>query len=67
MINRELKAEIVRNYGAQYVFAATMGIREATVSAVVRGKKELDDKSKQEWAKTLNTEVAYLFQNDRNQ
>ena len=62
MINNELKAEIIRHYGAQYTFAALLGIREATVSAVVRGRQELDDKSKRKWAEVLNTDAERLFQ-----
>ena len=66
MINNELKAEIVRNYGTQYVFAASLGIREATVSAVVRGRKQLDKKSMLLWAKTLKTDASSLFPGGKN-
>lgn len=45
-MNRELKAKIIRKFGAQYPFAAELGIREATVSAVVGGEYVLDDKKK---------------------
>jgi hypothetical protein len=60
-MNRALKAEIIRKFGAQYSFAAALGIREATVSAVVRGKYVLDDKQKQEWALALEMDAEKLF------
>jgi hypothetical protein len=60
-MNKELKAEIVRKFGAQYPFAAALGIREATVSAVVRGKHILNDKKKQEWARVLGIDPEKLF------
>ena len=60
-MNRELKAEIIRRYGAQYPFAAALGIREATVSAVIRGRYQLDSKNKQRWAEALQADVSTLF------
>jgi len=52
-VNKNLKAEIIRKYGAQYPFAHDMGIREATVSAVIRGQRTLDEEEKKKWADTL--------------
>jgi hypothetical protein len=60
-MNRALKAEIIRRFGAQYPFAAALGIREATVSAVVRGKYVLDDKQRKEWALALETDAEKIF------
>lgn len=56
MIKKELKAEIIRKFGAQYPFAAALGIRESTVSAVIRGHYVLDDVSKRRWAEALGIE-----------
>ena len=61
-MNRELKAEIIRHYGAQYPFAAALGIREATVSAVIRGRYTPDDETKRKWAALLGVDVKRLFQ-----
>lgn len=55
-MNKELKGEIIRKYGAQFPFAAALGIREATVSAVIRGHHVLDDVSKRRWAEALGIE-----------
>jgi len=62
-MNKELKAEIIRRYGAQFNFAAVLGIREATVSAVIRGHHTLDDESKRRWAEVLGImDYERLFQ-----
>jgi hypothetical protein len=66
-MNKELKAEIIRKYGAQFPFAAVLGIREATVSAVIRGHHILDDVSKRMWAEALGIEdYERLFQGAGN-
>ncbi len=61
-MNKELKAAIILRYGAQYPFAAALGIREATVSAVIRGHYVLDTDSQRKWAKILRAPVKRLFQ-----
>jgi hypothetical protein len=63
-MNRELKAEIVRRYGVQYIFAQKLGIREGTVSAVIRGHHALDESKKRQWADALGADVERLFQED---
>jgi len=60
-VNNELKAEIIRKHGCQYPFAARLGIREAFVSAVIRGHAELDELQKNKWAKALGADVNKLF------
>ena len=52
-MNLELKAAIIRKYGAQFPFAADLGIREATVSAVIRGRLILDEGNRKKWAQAL--------------
>jgi len=64
-MNLELKAAIVRRYGAQYPFAAALGIRESTVSAVVRGHRVLNDEEKSKWAAALGGSVKKLFQEEK--
>jgi len=63
-MNKELKAEIIRRFGAQYPFAAFLGIREATVSGVIRGRKTLDASTKRKWAAALEKDVRQLFPDD---
>lgn len=65
-MNKELKAEIIRRFGAQYLFAAAMGIREATVSAVVRGHQILDDRTKRKWSDVLLCESEDIFPEGAN-
>jgi len=60
-MNKELKAAIIRRYGAQYPFAAALGIREATVSAVVRGHCTLNAEEMQKWATLLGVNGKKLF------
>ena len=36
-INKELKAEIIRKYGAQYPFAAELGISRRTLQNKLKG------------------------------
>lgn len=55
-MNRELKAAIIRRYGAQYRFAAALGIQEAIVSGVVTGKKALSQEDQRKWAKLLGVD-----------
>jgi len=64
-MNRNLKAEIVRKYGVQYFFAQALGIRENTVSAVVRGSKEIPAAEKQRWAENLGVPVKKLFAEEK--
>lgn len=66
-MNLELKAEIIRKYGAQFPFAAALGIREATVSAVIRGHHVLDDANRRRWAEALGIkDYERLFQGASN-
>lgn len=55
-MNRELKAAIIRRYGAQYHFAAALGIQEKIVSSVVRGRKALNEKDQRKWSKLLGVD-----------
>jgi plasmid maintenance system antidote protein VapI len=66
-INRNLKSEIVRTYGAQCNFAGAMGLRETVVSGVIRGRLNLSDDEKHRWAKSLDAPVDKIFpQEDTN-
>jgi len=60
-MNKVLKGEIVKKYGAQYPFAHDLNIRESEVSKVIRGKKQLDPDEKKVWADALNVEVSEIF------
>ena len=60
-MNRELRAAIIRKHGAQFHFAAALGIRESMVSGVVTGRQVLDPDTKREWAAALDAPVKRLF------
>jgi plasmid maintenance system antidote protein VapI len=60
-INKELKAEIIRSFGAQYPFAAALEIRESTVSAVIRGHQTLSNDEMKRWADVLKTDIKSIF------
>ncbi len=55
-MNRQLKAEIIRRFGAQYPFAHALGIREATVSSVIQGKRSLTEDEQRKWADLLSVD-----------
>lgn len=60
-MNKQLKAEIIRKYGSQYLFAGALGIREATVSSVVRNRKRLGEVQRRVWAAALGVDERQLF------
>jgi plasmid maintenance system antidote protein VapI len=60
-MNLNLKAEVVRKFQTQANFARTLGIRESLVSGVVRGRQNLTDDEKKQWAKALGFSPAKLF------
>ena len=65
-MNKILKAQIIRVYGAQYKFARALDIQETIVSAVIRGRRELDPGSQKQWARLLKSDVGELFPDARN-
>ena len=64
-INRTLKSKIVEHYGSQRNFATEVNIPEVIVSRVVRGRFNLANDEKTQWAEALNTTPEQLF-NDEN-
>lgn len=61
MVNRELKAEIVRRYGSQGNFAHLVGCKQERVSEIVRCRRRLSEAAKKEWASWLGGDVKRLF------
>lgn len=59
--NQELKAEIIRQHGSQYRFAAKLGIQESIVSSVIRGRRSLSESERQRWAERLGVAPEKLF------
>lgn len=45
-INFQLKAELIRRFGSQIEAARILGIREATLSKIVRGYLEPSDRNR---------------------
>jgi len=60
-MNRKLKGKIIEKFEAQYKFARRLGIAETDISAVIRGRKVLDDNTQGKWAKALGCEAEDIF------
>jgi hypothetical protein len=52
-MNKKLKAQIVEHFGSQFLFSQALGIHEAYVSLVVRGKRSLSGNDKKKWVAAL--------------
>jgi len=52
-MNRELKAEIIKLYGSQFSFAQRVKQHESTISKILHGRMDLDDKSQEIWSEAL--------------
>ncbi len=61
MENRVLKAKIIELFGTQADFAVATGISEPVVSRVIRGRRELTDDEKHQWARMLKAKPKELF------
>lgn len=59
--NLKLKARIVLMFGSQSDFAAKLGMHEARVSQVVRGRRPINMKTRKAWAKALGVKVNDIF------
>ena len=55
-VNLDLKAAIIRKYGSQARFACRIKMDKGSLSEVVRGRKDLNEKQKARWAKLLKVE-----------
>lgn len=60
-MNRNLRAEIIRNFGTQITFARRIGKHESQVSKVIHGIDTLPEKDKKKWARILKTDVSTIF------
>lgn len=60
-MNKNLKAQIVKKYGAQYKFARALDIQETIVRPVIQGRKALDDRGQKHWAKVLKCKPQDIF------
>lgn len=60
-MNRLLKGRIIERYGSQFDFAHALGVHEALVSRVVRGRKVLSEEDRRHWARVLKDDPARLF------
>lgn len=59
--NWKLKARIVETFETQGNFADFMGLHEARVSQVVRGKRRINMGQRKAWAKALGVKVREIF------
>lgn len=60
-MNKKLKAKIIEKYGSQAEFAYDIRTHEAVISRVVRNRRELSPRQKQEWAGKLNCQLKDIF------
>lgn len=60
-MNKNLKAEIIRQFGSQADFALKAGIEEALVSRVIHGRRQLDEAEQNRWAKLLKVRRERVF------
>jgi len=59
--NFRLKVKILEVYGNQADFAQAVGVSEALVSRIVRGRRFLDEADKKAWARKLKCKRADVF------
>jgi len=60
-MNKKLKAKIVEHFCTQVDFAEALRIDEAVVSRIVRGRRELTDDGKKQWAEALDCKPEEIF------
>ena len=63
-MNRKLRVKIIERFGTQADFAEAANLDDATVSRVVRGRRELSLEEKARWAKLLKTETSVFIMED---
>ena len=61
-MNRELKAEIVRQFGSQANLAASIGIDESRLSRIVNGRRAPSDAELQRLEKLFGLKFKRLLQ-----
>lgn len=60
-MNRKLKGKIVEVFGTQADFSKAIGVDEATVSRVVRKRRNLSLQEMHRWASFLSCTAAEVF------
>ena len=63
-MNWDLKTKIVEIFGTQADFAQAVKVDETIVSRIVRGRRQLDLKQQNQWARALNSDPEELFGRD---
>ena len=61
MKNMKLKLQIIKKFMTQADFAEALNVNEFIISKVVCGRRELPEKKKKLWAKTLDCNVNEIF------
>lgn len=56
-MNKFLKAKIVEKYGNQFQFARMLNWHEASISKVIRGKRQLKREEQAIWARILDMDL----------
>jgi hypothetical protein len=62
-MNRYLKARIVLLFGSSEDFAEAIGVNSSIISKVIRGRKVLPERTRNEWARFLGCEPKDIFPN----
>lgn len=60
-MNRMLKAKIFEKFGTQWDFAMAIGVHEAMVSRIIRGRRTLTKEERQRWADLLQADCTEIF------
>jgi transcriptional regulator with XRE-family HTH domain len=60
-MNLSLKLKIMKLYRSQADFALAVGAQESLVSRVIRGRRELSNEKKRQWAEKLDCNANELF------
>jgi len=61
-LNKRLKGKIITEFGTQADFAQKISVDETYVSKIIRGRRELSDVEKRDWAATLCCDVKDIFE-----
>jgi len=62
-MNRYLKARIVLLFGSSEDFAEAIGVNSSIISKVIRGRKVLPERTRNEWARSLGCDPKDIFPN----
>ena len=63
MVKKDLKLAILKKFDCQADFAQNIRVHQSKVSEVLRGRRQLTEQEKLEWAEVLGVPVREAFGN----